>query len=74
MVLNVWRIAFIFKAVNAKLLFFFVVFFFSFFFFLLKVAPCLCYRHINSGPAELRYTLPFANSVDLDQLASEEAN
>ena len=29
---------------------------------------------IKSCPAEPGYTLPFANSVDPDQLASEEAN
>ena len=30
--------------------------------------------HFNPSPAELRYILPFANSVDPDQLASEEAS
>ena len=28
----------------------------------------------NLGPAEPKHVLPFANSVDPDQLASEEAN
>ena len=30
--------------------------------------------HINSGSTEQGYALPFANKVDPDQLASEEAN
>ena len=31
-------------------------------------------KFINPGPAELGYAFVFANSVDPDQLASEEAN
>ena len=31
-------------------------------------------KKVNPSPAEPGYVLPFANSVDPDQLASEEAN
>ena len=39
-----------------------------------KSVKDLCVRPINPSPAEPGYALPQANSVDPDQLASEEAN
>ena len=41
----------------------------------LRKGPHLMFRYIlNPSPSEPGYVLSFANSVDPDQLASEEAN